>query len=131
MQIRTIGEQASQVGSPDTFTGRVRMENRFAFPAPGRTAAAIVTFEPGARTAWHAHPLGQFLFVSMGEGWVQAEGQAKRTVRAGDTVFFEAGERHWHGATDARAMSHVAIQESQDGSPVTWLEHVSDADHLA
>ncbi|MEZ5866180.1 MAG: cupin domain-containing protein [Geminicoccaceae bacterium] len=96
---------------------------------PGPAAAAVVTFEPGARTAWHTHPLGQRLPVTAGEGWVQKEGEPKQLVRPGDTVWFEPGEKHWHGATDRKAMTHVAVQEAQDGSPVEWLEHVSDADY--
>ncbi|WP_102108858.1 (R)-mandelonitrile lyase [Oceaniglobus roseus] len=131
MQIRTITDQPSAEGPAEYFTGRVRLENAFSFPEPGRTNAALVIFEPGARTAWHTHPYGQLLYVVSGEGWVRSEGGAKRAIRAGDTVFFEPGERHWHGATATRAMSHVAVQERKDGSPVDWLEQVSNVDYLA
>jgi quercetin dioxygenase-like cupin family protein len=131
MQIKSADQQPSGRGPAETFTGRVRTDQMFSAPEPARSAAALVTFEPGARTAWHTHPLGQLLLVTAGVGWVQLEGQAKRTIRAGDTVWFEPGEKHWHGATDTNAMSHVAVQEKQDGSPVNWLEHVSDDDYLS
>ena len=131
MRIHTPDDQPAAKGPPEHFTGSVRIDAMFSAPEPSRSAAAIVTFEPGARTAWHTHPLGQMLFVTQGRGWVQVEGQAKRTVRAGDTVWFEPGEKHWHGATDANAMTHVAVQEKRDGSLVDWLEQVSDADYEA
>jgi quercetin dioxygenase-like cupin family protein len=123
--------QDSGKGPAEYFTGSVRIDFQFAAPEPARAAAAIVTFEPGARTAWHTHPLGQRLLVLSGEGWVQAAGGARRVVRAGDTVWFEPGEKHWHGATDRKAMTHVAVQEMQDGSPVTWMEQVAQEDYLS
>lgn len=108
----------------------MRIDSQFAAPDPARAAAAVVTFEPGARTAWHTHPLGQRLLIVSGEGWVQKEGEAKQLVQAGDTVWFEPDEKHWHGATDRKAMTHVAIQEVRDGSQVHWMEQVSDEDYL-
>ena len=131
MKIVRNTDQPSARGPSDWFTGSVRIDSQFVAPDPARTAAAIVTFEPGARTAWHTHPLGQRLLILSGEGWVQREGEAKQPVRPGDTVWFEPGEKHWHGATDQKAMAHVAVQESQEGSPVTWMEHVSDDDYRA
>lgn len=112
------------------FTGDVTLTAGFAPPGPARAAFAIVSFAPGARTNWHTHPYGQMLYVTEGEGWVRSDGGEKRTVRQGDTVWFDAGERHWHGATDRSAMTHVAVQEAKDGSPVDWAEPVSDADYL-
>ena len=123
-------EQPSGKGPAEWFTGSVRTDSQFAAPHPARTASLVVSFEPGARTAWHTHPLGQRLLILAGEGWVQRDGEAKQVVRPGDTVWFEPDERHWHGATDRKAMTHVAVQEALDGSAVTWLEHVSDADYL-
>ena len=131
MKIVRSSEQPSAKGPAEYFTGSVRLDSRFAAPEPARAAAALVTFEPGARTAWHTHPLGQRLLITSGEGWVQKEGEPKRLVRPGDTVWFEPGEKHWHGATEHKAMTHIAVQEAQDGSPVTWMEHVPDEDYLA
>ena len=131
MKILRSSEQPSAKGPAEYFTGSVRIDSLFAAPDPARSAAAIVTFEPGARTAWHTHPLGQRLLIMSGEGWVRKEGEAKHLVRPGDTVWFEPGERHWHGATDRKAMTHLAVQEAQNGSPVNWMEHVSDEDYLA
>lgn len=131
MKILRSSDQPSAKGPAEYFTGSVRIDNRFSADPPARAAAAIVTFEPGARTAWHTHPLGQLLLVVSGEGWIQKEGGPKHPIRAGDTVWFEPGEKHWHGATDRKAMTHVAVQEAQDGSPVTWMEPVSDDDYLA
>ena len=99
-------------------------------PAPARVGGAIVTFQPGARTAWHTHPLGQTLIVTAGLGWAQREGGAKEEIRPGDVVWFAPGEKHWHGATDRSAMSHVAVAEAVDGSAVAWLEKVADEDYL-
>ncbi|WP_174801536.1 (R)-mandelonitrile lyase [Martelella limonii] len=130
MRIIENRDQASAAGPADWFTGKVRIDSQFAPPEPARAAAAVVTFEPGARTAWHTHPLGQRLLVTAGEGWVQKEGGPKIVIRPGDTVWFEPHEKHWHGATDKKAMTHVAIQEAENGSPVTWMEQVSDADYL-
>ena len=131
MKILTSDEQPSTAGPAEYFTGAVRLDAQFSPPAPARAIAAVVTFEAGARTAWHTHPLGQRLLILSGEGWVQRAGEARRVVRPGDTVWFEPDEKHWHGATDREPMSHVAIQESRDGSAVTWLEPVADEDYLA
>lgn len=131
MKILTPSDQPSARGPDDSFTGQVRIDNRFTMPEPASGVAGIVTFEPGARTAWHTHPRGQLLFVISGEGWAQTDGAPKRTIRAGDTVWFEPGERHWHGATATHAMSHVAVQEHVNGASVDWLEHVSDDDYLS
>jgi quercetin dioxygenase-like cupin family protein len=131
MKIITNSAQPSGKGPAEYFTGCVRLDFQFAAPDPARAATAVVTFEPGARTAWHTHPLGQRLLVLSGEGWVQKEGGVKRVIRAGDAVWIDPGEKHWHGATDRKAMTHVAVQEAQDGSPVTWLEHVPDEDYLS
>lgn len=126
MEVVRSGSQPSQTGSRESFTGSVRIDSRFQRQAPARIGGAIVTFEPGARTAWHTHPLGQTLIVVSGCGWVQTEGKAKEEVRAGDIVWFPAGEKHWHGATATTAMSHIAIAEASDGRSVDWLEHVSE-----
>jgi quercetin dioxygenase-like cupin family protein len=131
MRIFRSGTRPSTKGPRDWFTGDVRIDPLFEVASPGRTSAAIVTFEPGARTNWHSHPLGQHLVVLSGEGWTQSTGGPKKSIAAGDVVFCNCGETHWHGATDTTGMSHVAIQEWQDGSPVTWLEPVADRDYLA
>lgn len=131
MDIIRNGSIPSIAGPEDAFTGRVRQDARFRMPEPARGGAVVVTFEPGARTAWHTHPLGQLLIVTFGEGWAQREGGPKETIRVGDLVWFAPQERHWHGATDQTAMTHIAIAEAQDGTQVTWLEHVSDADYLS
>ncbi len=130
MKIITVSESPSLEGADKTFTGKVRIDNHFEAPAPATTSSAIVTFEPGARTAWHTHPHGQLLYILSGEGWVQTEGQSKRTVRAGDIVWFEPDARHWHGATATKAMTHVAIVEAVQGSAAEWMDHVTDADYL-
>lgn len=129
MKIIRNGEAASRKMPGDWFTGTVWQEPVIEAPEPARVRAAFVTFEPGARTHWHTHPLGQTLFVTSGAGRVQLEGQPVQTINAGDTVWFAPGERHWHGAGPTTRMTHLAIQEAQDGSPVTWLEPVSDADY--
>jgi len=131
MNIQRNGSIPSTAGPEDYFSGRVRLDSRFQAPEPARVGGVIVTFEPGARTAWHTHPLGQTLIVTAGLGWVQREGGPKQEIRPGDVVWFEPGEKHWHGATDTTGMTHVAIHESQDGSAVTWLEQVAEADYLA
>ena len=129
MEIRRNGSQPSGRGPAEYFTGSVRLDARFQAPEPARVGGAIVTFEPGARTAWHTHPLGQTLIVTWaGDLACMA---APREIRPGDVVWFEAGEKHWHGATNTTAMTHIAIAEAQDGSPVNWLEHVTDEDYLA
>jgi len=130
MKITKAGTAASVKGSADWFTGTVRIDAPFQATEPARVGGATVTFEPGARTAWHTHPLGQTLIVTAGLGWIQREGGPVEEIRPGDIVWFEPGERHWHGATDRTAMTHIAIAEALNGSPVTWQEHVSDADYL-
>ena len=120
----------SVVAPAENFTGVVRRDGLINSEAPGHVATGLNTFEPGARTAWHKHPAGQILIITAGRGWVQAEGQPRYEVTAGDSVWIGANERHWHGATDRNAMSHIAITEVIDGSAVTWLEHVSNEDFL-
>lgn len=129
--IRRAAVRTSQPGPPDWFTGEVRIEPLFPALEGARVTGALVTFQPGARTAWHTHPLGQNLIVVSGIGWTQCEGGPKKEIRAGDVVSCPCGRRHWHGATSTDAMSHIAITEALDGSPVTWLEQVSDSDYLA
>lgn len=131
MKITKAGTAASMKGSADWFTGTVRIDAPFQATEPARVGGATVTFEPGARTAWHTHPLGQTLIVTAGLGWIQREGGPVEEIRPGDIVWFEPGERHWHGATDRAAMTHIAIAEALNGSPVTWQEHVSEADYLS
>jgi quercetin dioxygenase-like cupin family protein len=118
--------RTAEQGPPDYFTGSVRIERLIQAEAPARVAAASVTFEPGARTAWHTHPLGQTLIVTAGLGWAQREGGPKEEIRPGDVVWFPPGEKHWHGACATSAMTHIAVQEALDGKTVAWLEHVSD-----
>lgn len=131
MEIKRIGSQPSGQGSAEYFTGAVRIDPLFSPPEPARVAMALVTFEPGARTAWHTHPLGQTLIVTSGCGWAQRAGGPVETVRPGDVVWFAPGEKHWHGATATTAMSHIAIQERLDGRAVDWLEPVSDEQYHA
>ena len=126
MKITRIGSLPSAKGPADWFTGTVRLDPLFATSAPARTGGASVTFEPGARTAWHTHPLGQTLVITAGCGWVQRWDGPIEEVYPGDVVQFPAGEKHWHGATPTTAMTHIAIQEALDGSAVAWLEQVSD-----
>ena len=126
MKITRIGSQPSAKGPADWFTGTVRLDPLFSATAQGRAGGANVTFEPGARTAWHTHPLGQTLIITAGCGWVQRWDGPIEEVHPGDVVQFPAGEKHWHGATPTTAMTHIAIQEALNGSPVEWLEHVSD-----
>ncbi|MEZ5856959.1 MAG: cupin domain-containing protein [Hyphomicrobiaceae bacterium] len=129
MDIKRAGSRPSGKGPGEWFSGTVRIDPLNQPEAPARAACAHVTFEPGARTAWHTHPLGQTLIVTSGCGWVQREGGPIEVIRPGDVVWFPPGEKHWHGATATTAMSHIAIQEAQDGSPVTWLEKVTDAQY--
>ena len=129
MDIRRSGAQPSGKGPPDYFTGTVRVDPLFSPDEPARVAGAHVTFEPGARTAWHTHPLGQTLIVTFGLGWVQREGGPVEEIRPGDVVWFAPGEKHWHGASPGTAMSHIAIQERLNGKAVDWLEHLSDAQY--
>ena len=126
MEITRAGSKPSGNGPSDWFTGTVRIDPLFESPAPARARGASVTFEPGARTAWHTHPLGQTLIVTAGSGRVQRDGGPVEELRPGDVVWFAPGEKHWHGAAPATAMSHIAIQEALDGKVVDWLEHVSD-----
>jgi quercetin dioxygenase-like cupin family protein len=126
MEIKRGGTQASRKGPNDWFTGSVRIDPLFAAPEPARGQGAAVTFEPGARTAWHTHPLGQTLIVTFGLGWVQREGGPVEEIRPGDVVWFEPGEKHWHGASPTTGMTHIAIQEALNGKVVDWMEKVSD-----
>jgi quercetin dioxygenase-like cupin family protein len=126
MEMTKSGSQPSAKGPADWFTGAVRIDSRFQRAAPARVGGAIVTFEPGARTAWHTHPLGQTLIVTAGCGRVQRDGSPIEEIRAGDIVWFEPGERHWHGASLTTAMTHIAIAEMLDGKAVEWMEHVTD-----
>lgn len=126
MQISTAGNSPSTRGAAEYFTGAVRVDMLYTATAPGRSSAGLVTFEPGARTAWHTHPLGQAILIVSGMGWVQKQGGRVQEVRAGDTVWFDAGEKHWHGATPTNGMSHIAITESLDGKVADWLEQVTD-----
>jgi quercetin dioxygenase-like cupin family protein len=120
------GSQPSQKGPAEHFTGSVRIDSRFQGSAPARVGGGVVTFEPGARTAWHTHPLGQTLIVTAGCGWAQREGGPVEAIRPGDVVWFPPGEKHWHGATATTAMTHIAVQEALNGKTVDWLEKVSD-----
>ncbi|AZV20892.1 cupin domain-containing protein [Mesorhizobium sp. M7A.F.Ce.TU.012.03.2.1] len=126
MDITRNGSQASARGSTDYFTGAVRIDAPFKGSEPARVGGATVTFEPGARTAWHTHPLGQTLIVLSGAGLVQREGGPIEPILPGDIVWFAPGEKHWHGAAPTTAMSHIAVAEALDGKVVDWLEHVSD-----
>ena len=126
MDIKRSGSQPSGKGPADWFTGVVRIDPLFAATAPARAAGNAVTFEPGARTAWHTHPLGQILIVTMGSGRAQREGGGIEEIRPGDVVSFAPGEKHWHGAAPTTAMTHIAIQEALDGKAVDWMEKVSD-----
>ena len=125
MDIKRSGSQPSTKGPADWFTGTVRIDPVFDAPAPARAAGASVTFEPGARTAWHTHPLGQTLIVTAGFGRAQRWGGPIEEIRPGDVVWFPPGEKHWHGASPTTAMTHIAIQEKLDGKAVEWMEHVS------
>ncbi len=126
MDIQRSGSRPSGKGPADWFTGTVRIDPLFAAKHPARAAGNAVTFEPGARTAWHTHPLGQTLIVTFGCGWVQREGGSIEEVRPGDVIWFEPGERHWHGASATAAMTHIAINEALDGKAVEWMEKVDD-----
>ena len=131
MEINRSGSQPSGKGPADYFTGAVRVDPLFQAPDPARVRGASVTFEPGARTAWHTHPLGQTLIVTSGRGWVQAWGGPVEEIHPGDVVWFPPGEKHWHGATPTTAMTHIALQEALDGKTVDWMEHVSDGQYRA
>jgi quercetin dioxygenase-like cupin family protein len=129
MDIKRNGSQSSGKGPADWFAGTVRIDPLFAAPAPARVSGASVTFEPGARTAWHTHPLGQTLIVTSGFGRAQREGGPVEEIRPGDVVWFSPGEKHWHGASPTTAMTHIAIAEAQNGKVVDWMEHVTDAQY--
>lgn len=129
MDIHVNGSQPTRRGPKEYFTGTVWQDPINTAPPPARLTASRVAFEPGARTAWHTHPLGQTLYVVFGIGRVQTEGGPIREIRPGDTVWIPPGEKHWHGASPSSGMVHIAMQEAQDGSPVTWMEHVTDAQY--
>ena len=131
MKIQRNGSTPSRKGPAETFTGQVRIDSFFQAEAPGRAGGGIVTFETGARTHWHTHPLGQTLVVTSGVGWTQCEGGPKAEIRAGDVIWCPCQKRHWHGATPTTAMTHVAIAEALDGKSVEWMEPVTDAQYLA
>jgi quercetin dioxygenase-like cupin family protein len=131
MEIKRCGSQPNRKGPEENFTGNVRIDPLFEAPGPARVRCASVTFEPGARSAWHTHPLGQTLIVTSGCGWVQSEGEPKVEIRPGDVVWCPPNQRHWHGATPTTAMTHIAIQEALDGKVVEWMEKVSDEQYLA
>jgi quercetin dioxygenase-like cupin family protein len=131
MEIRRSGTRPTGEGPAEWFTGTVRIDPLFSAPAPARVAGASVTFEPGARTAWHTHPLGQTLIVTAGRGWAQRWGGPREEIQPGDVIWFPPGEKHWHGATATTAMTHIAIQEAQDGKTVDWMEHVSHEQYRA
>jgi quercetin dioxygenase-like cupin family protein len=126
MEIKRCGSQPSGKGSADYFTGTVRIDPLLQPSAPARVVGACVTFEPGARTAWHTHPLGQSLVVTAGCGLAQRWGGPIEQIRPGDVIWFPPGEKHWHGASPTTAMSHMAIQEQLDGKTVDWMEKVTD-----
>jgi quercetin dioxygenase-like cupin family protein len=131
MEIKRNGSQPSSKGPADWFTGTVRIDPLFQANAPARASGASVTFEPGARTAWHTHPLGQTLIVTAGCGRVQREGGPIEEIHPGDVIWFPPGEKHWHGATPTTAMTHIAIQEALDGKLVEWMEKVSNEQYQA
>ena len=131
MDVFKAGTRPTARTPAEYFTGTVWLDPVNTAPQPARLSVARVTFEPGARTAWHSHPLGQTLYVIYGVGRVQKEGEPVREIRAGDTVWIPPGEKHWHGASPTNAMSHLAMQEAQDGTTATWMEKVTDADYTA
>jgi quercetin dioxygenase-like cupin family protein len=131
MELKRVGTMPSIKGPESSFTGQVRIEMLNTPPAPARASCASVTFEPGARSAWHTHPLGQTLIVTAGCGWTQCDGGPIVEIRAGDVIWCPPGHKHWHGATPTTAMTHIAVQEALDGVSVVWLEKVTDAEYLA
>ena len=131
MKVARIGSQATQQGPAEYFTGSVRVEPLFPASAPSRISSASVTFEPGARSAWHTHPLGQTLIVTAGTGWVQQEGGERQEIKPGNVIWTPPGVKHWHGATATGSMTHIAIQEALDGKTVQWLEKVTDEQYGA
>jgi quercetin dioxygenase-like cupin family protein len=130
MEITRNGTQPSTEGPDTWFSGDARIDSPYQRSEPSRVTGAIVTFEPGARTAWHTHPLGQTLIVTAGAGWAQTEGEPREDIRPGDVVWFPPGEKHWHGAAATTGMTHIAIQEALDGENVTWMEKVTDEEYL-
>jgi quercetin dioxygenase-like cupin family protein len=131
MQIKRNGSQPSSRGPAEYFTGSVRVDLLFQSPGPAKVSGASVTFEPGARTAWHTHPLGQQLIVTAGLGWTQCEGEPREEIRPGDVITCPPGRKHWHGATATTAVTHIAIQEADaNGSVVEWLQQVTDEEYL-
>ena len=131
MEIKRIDSQPTRKGPAEWFTGSVRIQPMFESPEPARARGASVTFEPGARTAWHTHPLGQTLIVTSGLGWAQREGGPIEEIRPSDVVWFAPNEKHWHGATPTTAMTHIAIQEALHGEVVAWMEHVTNEQYLS
>ena len=131
MEIIRNGSRPSSKGAAAYFTGSVRVDPLIEAPAPARVRSALVTFEPGARTAWHTHPLGQTLIVTAGCGRAQRQGGPVEEIRPGDTLWFAPGEKHWHGAAPTTAMTHIAIQEHLDGTVVEWMEQVTDEEYVA
>jgi quercetin dioxygenase-like cupin family protein len=131
MEIKRIESQPTRKGSAEWFTGSVRIQPLFEAPKPARVQGASVTFAPGARTAWHTHPLGQTLIVTSGLGWAQREGRPIEEIQPGDVVWFAPNEKHWHGATPTKAMTHIAIQEALGGKVADWMEHVTDEVYLS
>lgn len=129
MKIIRSGSLPSVKGPEAWFSGTVRIDAPFQATEPAKVGGATVTFEPGARTAWHTHPLGQTLIVTQGRGWLQEEGQEAQALNQGDIAWIPPGNKHWHGASSATAMTHIAIAESENGSPVTWLEKVTDEEY--
>ena len=129
MEIKRNGSQPSAKGPAEYFTGTVRIDQPFQRTDPARVNGAVVTFEPGARTAWHTHPLGQTLIVTFGAGWTQREGEAIQEIGPGDVVLIPPGVKHWHGATPTTAMTHIAIHEALDGKAVDWMEQVTDEEY--
>ena len=131
MEINRNGSQPSGKGPAQFFTGNVRIDQLIQTTPPARVGGAIVTFEPGARTAWHTHPLGQMLIVTAGCGLTQVEGGPVLKIRPGDVIWCRPGEKHWHGATSTTAMTHIAILETLDGKQVDWMQHVTDKEYAA
>lgn len=129
MKVNKAASSPSGFAPAEQFTGRVRRDMLIGAEEPGRVTTGLVTFEPGGRTAWHTHPAGQILIITAGRGWVQAEGGPRLEVTPGDSIWFPAGEKHWHGATSTTAMTHIAVTEFVDGEAVNWLEHVTDEEY--
>jgi quercetin dioxygenase-like cupin family protein len=129
MEISSNGKRPSNRGPADFFTGQVRVDPLFSAHEPARTSGAYVTFEPGARSAWHSHPLGQTLIVTAGSGWVQAWGQPVQDIGPGDVIWTPPGEKHWHGAKATTSLTHIAIQEALNGKVVDWMEKVGDGQY--